>query len=89
MALIPLAATAQPLQFEWLVEYPCFGPSSLEYDKIITDEAENVYLCGAAPSPTMNSFYSSAILTQQYDSTGSLIWESFFDGRYSDRFRER
>jgi hypothetical protein len=88
LALLPIATNAQPLQLEWLVEYPCFGPSSLEYDKIITDEAENVYLCGAAPSPTMNSFYSSAILTQQYDSTGSLIWESFFDGRHSDKLSD-
>jgi Secretion system C-terminal sorting domain len=86
LAIFPSALFSQPLQLEWVIEYPCYGSSGLEYDRVITDDTQNVYLCGAARSPTMNSFYSSAILTQKYDSTGTLVWESFFDGKFSDSF---
>ncbi len=81
----PILAFSQPLQLDWVVEYPCYAPNSLEYDKVVTDVEQNVYLCGAAPS-SVNALFGSAILTQKYDSTGTLLWESKFDGMDSDRF---
>ncbi len=88
LLILPAICLSQPLQLEWVIEYPCYGSSGLEYDRVITDYEQNVYLLGAAPSPTMNSFYSSAILLQKYDSTGSLLWESFFDGKFGDKFND-
>jgi Secretion system C-terminal sorting domain len=81
-----LLVSAQPLVLDWVAEYPCLAPNSLEYDKVVTDDDQNVYLLGTAVSSNSPWLYSTAILTLKYDSTGSLLWESKFDNMFSDQF---
>jgi len=71
---------------DWVAEYPCFAPGSLEYDKVLTDEAQNVYLCGSAISDVSPFLNGGAILTQKYDSAGNLLWQEKFDGLFGDSY---
>jgi len=86
LSSLPMLAFAQVLQLDWVAEYPCLAPNSLEYDKVVTDEDQNVYLLGTAVSSIIPLLYSTAILTLKYDSIGSLLWESKFDNLFSDQF---
>ena len=85
---LPLALRSQSLQLDWLAEYPCLPPNSLEYDKIAVDEADNVYLFGAAGSSMSPVLYATAILTLKFDSTGNLLWENKFDNYFQDYFHD-
>ncbi|GAB4261787.1 MAG: hypothetical protein Kow0027_29320 [Saprospiraceae bacterium] len=73
---------------DWLAEYPCLPPNSLEYDKIAVDEADNVYLFGSAGSSMSPVLYATAILTLKFDSTGNLLWENKFDNYFQDYFHD-
>ena len=79
---------SQPLQLEWVSEYPCYGPNSLEYDRVLTDEAQNVYLCGKVVTSNIPILYGAAMLVLKFDSMGAQQWETKFDNRYDDYFRD-
>ena len=79
---------AQSLNLDWVAEYPSSSPSGVDYDKIFTDDDQNVYLCTAAISDINPFLYGSAIMTQKYDSLGNLLWENKFDNMFPDYFRD-
>jgi hypothetical protein len=80
-----LSSLAQPLKLKWVAEHPCLAPMALEYDRLLTDDEQNVFLCGVAKSD-ISPIYSSAILTLKFDSTGVLLWQSKFDNMFNDDF---
>lgn len=79
---------AQSLELEWVAEYPCFAPSSLEYDQVTTDEEGSVYFFGKAPESFVQPYGSLTILARKYSPAGEFIWEVKHNNQNSDRFRD-
>lgn len=71
------------------MEYYCYAPAGLEYDRVVTDEGGGVYLIGQAPESFTPPYGSPTTLVRKYDKEGNLEWETKYNNPdAADLFRD-